>query len=277
MPSTARRCPSARSSDGLVEQVLVSGGRATGVALAGGEKLRAPVVVTAIHPPATFLEQVERAELPAGFVTIGAIDRAQRVVKINLALAELPDFTADPGTEVGEHHTGSVEMALSVDYVKQAFQDAKRGRGAARPFSDGCIPRCSTRPWPRRHPCCRCSPSGARTSGPGPPPRLEAYADRMVDCCTPTGHNLKGAVCRGGDRPLADGARVGPDRGQHLPRGSSADQLFHMRPAPGYADYRSPIAGLTDQLGHHRRRDAASRLAGRPGHPGRPQAGQARR
>ena len=24
----------------------------------------------------------------------------------------------------------------------------------------------------------------------------------------------------------------------------SADQLFHMRPAPGYADYRTPIAGL---------------------------------
>ena len=24
----------------------------------------------------------------------------------------------------------------------------------------------------------------------------------------------------------------------------SAEQLFHMRPAPGYADYRSPIRGL---------------------------------
>jgi phytoene dehydrogenase-like protein len=24
----------------------------------------------------------------------------------------------------------------------------------------------------------------------------------------------------------------------------SADQLFHMRPAPGYSDYRTPIRGL---------------------------------
>jgi hypothetical protein len=49
--------------------VLVEGGRATGVVLAGGEELHAPVVVTAIHPRITFLEWVDRAELPADFVT----------------------------------------------------------------------------------------------------------------------------------------------------------------------------------------------------------------
>ena len=49
--------------------MLVEGGRATGVVLAGGEELHAPVVVTAIHPRITFLEQVDRAELPADFVT----------------------------------------------------------------------------------------------------------------------------------------------------------------------------------------------------------------
>jgi phytoene dehydrogenase-like protein len=32
--------------------------------------------------------------------------------------------------------------------------------------------------------------------------------------------------------------------GQHLPWELSAEQLFHMRPAPGFADYRTPIAGL---------------------------------
>src|SRR5512132_2995054 len=56
-------------TDARVERVLVEGGRATGVVLGGGEELRAPVVVTAIHPRVTFLEQVDRAELPADFVT----------------------------------------------------------------------------------------------------------------------------------------------------------------------------------------------------------------
>jgi phytoene dehydrogenase-like protein len=124
-----------------VARVLVSGGRVTGVALRGGEELHAPVVVTAVHPKITFLEQLDRAELPADFVAdIERWKSRSGVVKINLALAELPDFTADPGTEVGEHHTGAVEMALSLGYIEQAFQDAKQGRGAARPFADGCIP-----------------------------------------------------------------------------------------------------------------------------------------
>jgi phytoene dehydrogenase-like protein len=157
-----------------VERVLVSGGRATGVVLAGGEELHAPVVVTAIHPRITFLEQVDRAELPADFVAdIERWRSRSGVVKINLALGELPDFTADPGTEVGEHHTGAIAMALSVGYIEQAFQDAKQGRGATRPFSDGCIPTVFDKTLaPRASTSCPCSPSGSRTSGPrSPTPR----------------------------------------------------------------------------------------------------------
>jgi len=111
-------------TDARVERVLVAGGRAAGVVLAGGEELRAPVVVTAIHPRITFLEQVDRAELPADFVTdIERWKSRSGVVKINLALGELPDFTADPGTEVGEHHTGAIAMALSVTTSRWSFRN----------------------------------------------------------------------------------------------------------------------------------------------------------
>jgi phytoene dehydrogenase-like protein len=232
-----------------VERVLVDGGRATGVVLAGGEELAAPVVVTAIHPRITFLEQVDRAELPADFVTdIQRWKSRSGVVKINLALAELPDFIADPGTEVGEHHTGSVEMALSVDYIEQAFQDAKQGRGATRPFSDGCIPTVFDKTL---------APEGVHVmslftqwcphewASEPHTEELEAYADRMLDCYADLAPNLKGAILH---REV-----IGPWRmeqewglvGGNIFHGElSADQLFHMRPAPGYADYRSPIAGL---------------------------------
>ena len=62
------------------------------------------------------------------------------VVKINLALGELPNFTADPSSGLAEHHTGSVEMAPTMEYIEAAFQDARTGKPALLPFSDGVIP-----------------------------------------------------------------------------------------------------------------------------------------
>jgi phytoene dehydrogenase-like protein len=232
-----------------VARVLVSGGRVTGVALRDGEELYAPVVVTAVHPRITFLEQLDRAELPADFVAdIQRWKSRSGVVKINLALAELPDFTADPGTEVGEHHTGSVEMALSLDYIEQAFQDAKQGRGAARPFSDGCIPTAFDRTL---------APEGVHVMSlftqwcphewvEAPHTEdLEAYADRMIDCYADLAPNLKGAILhREVIGPWQMEQEYGLIGGNIFHGELSADQLFHMRPAPGYADYRSPVAGL---------------------------------
>ena len=61
-------------------------------------------------------------------------------VKVNLALSELPDFTSQPGTDLQPHHTGAIELAHSLEYLETAFQDARGGRPASRPFSDGCIP-----------------------------------------------------------------------------------------------------------------------------------------
>src|ERR1700684_2657420 len=104
-----------------VERILVEGGRAVGVALASGERLTAKVVVTSLHPRTAFLEHVGRPNLPDDFVAdIEHWKTRSGVVKINLALAELPDFTADPGTNLQEHHTGSVEMAPSMPYIERA-------------------------------------------------------------------------------------------------------------------------------------------------------------
>src|SRR6266581_9064128 len=98
-----------------VARVLLEGGRASGVVLDNGEEIRAGVVVTSLHPQTAFLAHVGRENLPDDFVSdIEHWKSRSGVVKINLALAELPDFIANPGTELGEHHTGSVEMSLSL-------------------------------------------------------------------------------------------------------------------------------------------------------------------
>ena len=60
----------------------------------------------------------------------------------------------------------------------------------------------------------------------------------------------------------------------------SLEQLFHMRPAPGYADYRTPVARpLQRELGHPRgrRRLRHPGLAGRPRRDRRPRRESRRR
>jgi len=109
----------------------VRNGRVTGVVLEDGEQIDAPIVVTTLHPKTAFLDQLDERELPDDFVTdIKRWKTRSGVVKINLALSELPNFTADPCEGMGEHHTGSVEMAPSIEYMEEAFLEARAGRPA---------------------------------------------------------------------------------------------------------------------------------------------------
>jgi phytoene dehydrogenase-like protein len=232
-----------------VARVVTSGGRATGVVLADGTEIRAKVVVTSLHPRTAFLEHVGAENLPDDFVAdIANWKTRSGVVKVNLALAELPGFTANPGTTLAEHHTGSVEMAPSMEYIERAFIDAREGRPAARPFTDGVIPTAFDRTL---------APEGSHimslftqwvpSSWAGEPHRaeLQAYAERVIDTYNEVAPNFKSSILHMDV--------VGPYEMEHdygLVGGNifhgelSAEQLFHMRPAPGFADYRTPVPGL---------------------------------
>jgi phytoene dehydrogenase-like protein len=170
------------------------------------------------------------------------------VVKINLALSELPDFTADPGSQLQEHHTGSVEMAPTMEYMERAFQDAREGRPAARPFSDGVIPTAFDKTL---------SPEGTHImslftqwvpqdwSEQPHTAELEAYTDRMIDCYNELAPNFKASILhRDIVGPYEMEQEYGLIGGNIFHGELSLEQLFHMRPAPGYADYRTPLRGL---------------------------------
>lgn len=232
-----------------VARLLVRDGRAEGAVLEDGTEVRAPVVVTTLHPRTAFLDHVGREALPDDFVAdVERWKTRSGVVKINLALAELPDFRANPGTKQAEHHTGSVEMAPTMEFVERAFLDAREGRPAARPFCDSVIPTTFDRSL---------APEGVHVMSlftqwvPSDWHRephtaeLEAYADRVVDLYDEVAPNFRSSILH---RDI-----VGPYEMEHeygLVGGNifhgelSAEQLFHMRPAPGYADYRTPVRGL---------------------------------
>jgi phytoene dehydrogenase-like protein len=219
------------------------------VVLENGDEIGARVVVSTLHPRTAFLDQVGENNLPADFVRdISHWKTRSGVVKINLALAELPDFTADPGSDLQEHHTGSVEMAPSVEYMEQAFQDAREGRPAARPFSDGVISTAFDKTLcPEGRHVMSLFTQWVPSDWHAEPhtAELEAYADRMIDCYDEVAPNFKASILH---RDI-----VGPYQLEHsygLVGGNifhgelSLEQLFHMRPAPGFADYRTPLRGL---------------------------------
>lgn len=232
-----------------VQKISIRAGRTEGVVLDGGEELRAPVVVTAVHPKITFLSQIDRGELPADFVRdIENWKTRSGVVKINLALAELPNFTSIPGSDLQEHHTGSVELCLSTAYAEAAFEEARAGRAASRPFVDGVIPTVFDKTL---------APDGRhifsmftqwvphKWSSAPHREELEAYADRVIDGYAELAPNLKGAIMhRQVIGPYDMEQELGMIGGNIFHGELSADQLFHMRPAPGYADFRTPIRGL---------------------------------
>jgi phytoene dehydrogenase-like protein len=232
-----------------VARTLVVGGRVRGVVLEGGEEILAPLVVTTLHPRTAFLDHIGVTELPSDFVAdIERWKTRSGVVKINLALSELPNFTADPGTELAEHHTGSVEMAPSIDYMERAFQDAREGRGAERPFADGVIPTsCDKSLCPDGTHIMSLFTQWVPQNWSEAPhtDELEAYADRMVDCYNDVAPNFKASILhRDVVGPYEMEQEYGLIGGNIFHGELSVDQLFHMRPAPGYADYRTPIKGL---------------------------------
>jgi phytoene dehydrogenase-like protein len=233
-----------------VKKIVAKNGRAVGVVLEDGTELRAPVVVSCIHPKIAFLDLLERHELPADFVwDIERWKTRSGVVKINVAISELPDFKAQPGKDQQDHHTGSVELCFSSDYAEQAFQDAHMARKpAVAPFVDGTIPTTLDR---------QLAPDGTHVFSMftqwvpddwvNEPHRdeLDAYAKRIFDLYDELAPNFNDSVI--------DYQVIGPyDMEQELGliggnifHGElSADQLFHMRPAPGYGDYRTPLKGL---------------------------------
>ena len=251
-----------------VQRVQTSNGRVRGVVLDSGEEISAPVVVTACHPKITFLEQLSESELPAEFVEdIRHWKTRSGTVKINLALSELPEFTADPGFDP-QIHGGAIQILDDDDYLEKAFQEARFGKAATLPFSDTAIPTVFDKTL---------APEGVHVMSmftqwvpqewadeDGHDAELEAYADRLIDRVNDVAPNFKGSITHrqiiGPRQMQTDWGLIG---GNIFHGELTVDQLFHMRPAVGYADYRTPITGLYQASSATH---AGGGVTGMPGH-----------
>jgi phytoene dehydrogenase-like protein len=248
MASAARSFGAELRTEAPVARIAMSNGRVTGVVLQSGEELTAPVVVTTTHPKISFLRLLDSADLPADFVAdIERWNTRSGTVKVNVAVDRLPEFTSKPGFDP-EVHGGTIVLARSLDEVEAAFQDAVAGGGATRPFADICIPSVfdpTLAPeghhivsmfsqWVPKH--WAASPMEAE---------LDAYADRLIETVDEVAPGFKSSILH---RKV-----IGPHEMEHeygLIGGNifhgelSPNQLFHLRPAAGHADFRTPIRGL---------------------------------
>ncbi len=235
-------------TDTAVTRILVTNGAVSGVVTDSGEEIRATTVVAATHPQITFLQQLDPADLPADFVAdIRRWKSRSGTVKINLALDRLPEFPSAPGFDP-DVHGGTIVLAPSLDHVEHAFQDAVGGRAATAPFADICIPSVFDRTLaPEGKHVMSLFTQWVPSAWSDAPHReeLDAYGRRVIEQME--------AVAPGFTDSILHSQIIGPYDMEHtygLIGGNifhgelSPSQLFHLRPAPGYADYRTPIRGL---------------------------------
>jgi phytoene dehydrogenase-like protein len=231
-----------------VASIRTAGGRVTGVTLASGEEVDAGTVVTTAHPQITFLKLLDPAALPREFVDdIRGWQSRSGTVKINLALAAPPVFASHPEFDP-QVHGGTIVLAESLDDVEDAFQQAVSGRPSSLPFADVCIPSVfddSLAP-PGHHVMSMFTQWVPHQYADHPDEReLASYADRVIARME--------AVAPGFTDSVLHRQVIGPHQMQHeygLVGGNifhgelSLGQMFHARPAAGYADLRTPVRGL---------------------------------
>ncbi len=232
-----------------VGRIVVKGGMALGVVLADGEEHKARVVASNADAHVTFNRLVDSRLLPPSFAeAVGRIQYDSASLKINVALSELPDFTACRGTQPGPQHRGTIHIAPDMDYLERAYDDSKYGRTSARPILECTLPSAvdSTIAPPGRHLMSmfvQYAPYKLREGSWGD--LRESFADRCFDLLNEYAPNFKRSVLARQVLAPPDIERIFGLTGGNIFQGAmTPGQLFSLRPVLGWAGYRTPIRGL---------------------------------
>ena len=235
-----------------VRQVLVKGGRAVGVALADGTELRARRVVAGVNPRLLYTRLFDPADLDAELLArFGRYRCASGTFRINVALAELPDFRCAPGTTQQPHHASGILVGDSLGYFERAWADARfreHNPGWAREpvvelvisstLDDSLAP-------PGRHVASLfCQHVNPEPEG-GWDAHRETFADLAIATVDRHAPNFAASILgRRSLAPLDLEREYGLLGGDIFHGALGLDQLFSARPLLGQADYRGALPGL---------------------------------
>ncbi len=229
-----------------VTEVIVKAGRASGAVLADGSGRRAKVIAASLAPKLLYLDLIDSSVLDTEFRS--RIERTRTesaVLRMNVALSELPDFSCKPGAGIQDHHGAGIVIGPTLNYLENAYLDARRGAWSEHPVIELLIP--STvdetlapegkhvaslfcQHFPRRRDWEQCRDEAADT--------VFAAVDRFAP------NFSRSVIARQILTPADLEQRFRLPGGDIFHGAHTLGQLWSNRPVMGYAAYRGPIAGL---------------------------------
>src|ERR1043166_6604710 len=231
-----------------IAKIIVKNNRAQGVALQNGDEIYGDVISSSVDPRLTFIKFIEENQLPGEFLEdVRRYKFRGSSGKVNIALDALPDFKCLPGP--GAHLRGAISISPSVDYMERAYDDAKYGNFSRRPYIDMVIPSLtdpSVAPPGKHVMSCFVQYAPYKLAqGTWDDKKREAFGDNVIDTISEHIPNIKKIIVgRQVLTPLDLEREFGLTQGNIFQGELSLEQLFFLRPVPGWAYYKTPIDGL---------------------------------
>ena len=236
-------------TEAAVAHIRTHNGQADGVVMANGDEIDADMVISSVDPNLTFLKLLNPAsDLPADFVEeIRRYKFRGSSGKVNLALDGLPNFQAMPGP--GAHLRGAISMSPSVDYMERAYDQAKYGEFSRRPYIDMVIPTLtdpSIAPPGKHIMSCFVQYAPYKLKpGLSWDTERDAFGDTVIDTIAEHAPNIRDIILhRQVLTPLDLERDFGLTEGNIFQGELTLEQLFFLRPAPGWAQYTTPVRNL---------------------------------
>jgi len=231
-----------------VEQVIVRGQRAVGVALENGDEYYADTVVSNLDFKRTFLKIMDEKDLRPEFLKqVRNFKIRGSSGKLNIALDGLPEFPA-----LGKDHpllSADMHFMDSIERLEMAYDDWKGGSWSKDPYVDLLIPSLtdpSMAPPGKHYMSVFVQYAPAKINGRDwTDEDRAAFGQTVIDKIARFSPNFKSLILHTEVRTPSDiEAEIGLTEGNIFQGELSMDQLFFNRPIPGFAQYRAPVRGL---------------------------------
>jgi len=233
-----------------VASLVIENGKASGVRLVSGELIAAKAVASNVPPKLLFRDLVPEGVVePELFARFTGLKSGSGTFRMNVALAELPDFLCRPGKTPQDHHGSGIVIGPTIDYLDRAYADARRFGWSKEPVVEMLIPSVLDPTL---------APAGKHVAslfvqhvaphlpeGRSWDEAREEFADLVIDTLSTHAPNFRASViARQVLSPLDLERRFGLLDGDIFHGQLTLDQLFSARPVLGHADYRMPVSGL---------------------------------
>ena len=229
-----------------VNEILIKEKQAVGVELRDGSRYMGSCIAASVAPQHVYVDLIDQMFLEGEFRTrLVNLSAESAVLKINVALSDLPNFTCKPGENVQLHHKAGIIFSPTPEYMEKAFNDAQTGQWSKSPIIEMVIPStvdktlapsgkhvaslfCQYFPYDRDWEECR--------------ERAIKDVFATIDRFAP--NFSKSVIAVQALTPLDLEQRFGLPRGDIFHLAHTPSQLWIGRPLMGHSAYRGPLSGL---------------------------------